>query len=368
MKELKIKQEFRDLIPPLTQEEKAGLEENILLWGCRDSIKTWDGYIIDGHHRHKICTGRELSFKQESFDSELRDEIAVKRWMIKNQFDRRNLSIETRLELAFKDEELEQCQAELRMKAGGHECKGSVNHPSNLVYEGHESGRTLEKIGRRAGCSHQTAFHYKKIKEAGLVAELSKGKSIKKVYREIQKQEREQTLQTMDFPEGRYRVIYADPPWDYGSSPTCKNTATPDLKYPVMSLKDICALPVADFTDETAVLFLWTTTYHIFQAKDVLDAWGFTYKAQFIWDKIKHNMGCYNSIRHEILLVATKGSSTPDEQKLFDSVQSIERTEHSAKPEEFRHIIDTLYKYGNKVELFARKKIEGWDVYGNEAI
>ena len=77
-------------------------------------------------------------------------------------------------------------------------------------------------------------------------------------------------------------------------------------------------------------------------------------------------MGCYNSVRHEILLIATKGSCTPDNSELIDSVQSIERTKHSEKPEEFRQIIETLYKYGNKIELFARNKIEGWDVYGNE--
>ncbi len=104
---------------------------------------------------------------------------------------------------------LEQSQAELRMKAGGYECKGSVNDPRSTVDLGYEKGKALEKVAKKAKTSYQTAFHYKKIKEAGLVAELSKGKSIKKVYREMQQQERDQTLQTMDFSEGRYRIIYA---------------------------------------------------------------------------------------------------------------------------------------------------------------
>ena len=78
-------------------------------------------------------------------------------------------------------------------------------------------------------------------------------------------------------------------------------------------------------------------------------------------------MGHYNSVRHELLLVATKGSCVPDNAKLFDSVQVIERTDkHSEKPEEFRGIVDTLYKHGNKLELFARKQVKGWFVYGYE--
>jgi len=100
---------------------------------------------------------------------------------------------------------------------------------------------------------------------------------------------------------------------------------------------------------------------------EVIEAWGFKYKTSFVWDKIKHNMGHYNSVRHEFLLVCTKGSCLPDNKKLFDSVLSIEKTEHSNKPEEFRNIIDTLYIYGNRIELFARQKVDGWDSWGNDA-
>jgi N6-adenosine-specific RNA methylase IME4 len=98
----------------------------------------------------------------------------------------------------------------------------------------------------------------------------------------------------------------------------------------------------------------------------VIRAWGFTYKAAFIWDKIKHNMGHYNSVRHELLLICTRGSCQPDVQTLFDSVQSIERTRHSAKPAEFRTIIDTIYPHGPRLELFARTTAEGWDAHGNQ--
>jgi len=88
-----------------------------------------------------------------------------------------------------------------------------------------------------------------------------------------------------------------------------------------------------------------------------------------VWDKVKHNFGHYNSVRHEFLLVCVRGSFTPENNKLFDSVVQVERTkEHSEKPEEFRNIIETLYPSANKIELFARKKIKGWSIWGNEDV
>jgi N6-adenosine-specific RNA methylase IME4 len=163
----------------------------------------------------------------------------------------------------------------------------------------------------------------------------------------------------------KYRVIYADPPWSYGNQMP-KGTTTPSDYYNTMSTGAICALPVRDITDDNAILFLWTTSPHLRESFDVIDAWGFDYKTSFIWDKVKHNMGHYNSVRHEFLLICVKGSCTPDNIQLFDSVVSIERTEHSIKPEYFREIIDTLYTWGNKIELFARTTVAGWEVYGNE--
>jgi N6-adenosine-specific RNA methylase IME4 len=134
-----------------------------------------------------------------------------------------------------------------------------------------------------------------------------------------------------------------------------------------MTISELCALGVANVAEDNAVLFLWVTSPLLENAFDIIKAWGFKYKTSFVWDKVKHNMGHYNSVRHELLLVCTRGSCTPDVGKLFDSVQSIERTEHSAKPQEFRDIIETIYTHGNKIELFARNKSEGWSVWGNQS-
>lgn len=163
----------------------------------------------------------------------------------------------------------------------------------------------------------------------------------------------------------KYRVIYADPPWKYNDKQDIAALGGAVKHYPVMALEDICALPIP--AEDNSVLFLWTTSPMLEDAFKVINAWNFKYKSSFIWDKVSHVMGHYNSVRHEFLLVCTRGSCTPDVPKLFDSVISIERTEHSRKPDKFREMIDTLYPAGDRLEMFAREAPKGWDVWGNMA-
>lgn len=172
--------------------------------------------------------------------------------------------------------------------------------------------------------------------------------------------------QPQPIPEGKYEIIYADPPWQYGDKLT-ENYGTVEHHYSPMSIKEICDMPIEDRAAENSVLFLWVTSPILAECWDVISAWGFEYKASFVWDKIKHNYGHYNSVRHEFLLICTRGSFLPQSNKLFDSVQSIERTSrHSEKPEQFRKIIEEMYPEGKRIELFARKNTQGWSVYGDE--
>ncbi len=173
----------------------------------------------------------------------------------------------------------------------------------------------------------------------------------------------------------KYQIIYADPPWRYNDKQNTKLLGGATKHYPTMKLQDICELPVGEMSDKNSILFLWTTSPLLEASFKVINAWGFKYKTSFIWDKVKHNMGHYNSVRHEILLIASKGSYLPQVRKLFNSVQRIERSKkHSQKPDRFREIINFLYPSGDRIELFARKpktliedpSWKGWDVWGNE--
>lgn len=166
----------------------------------------------------------------------------------------------------------------------------------------------------------------------------------------------------------KYNIIYADPPWSYGDkqNSSCRGGAI--KHYQTMKTSEICLLPIKNIIKENSVLFLWVTSPLLEECFEVIKSWGFKYKASFVWDKVLHNMGHYNSVRHEFLLICTKGSFTPQVKKLFNSVQRIERTKkHSQKPEEFRNIIDTLYPTGERIELFARQYADGWDRWGLEA-
>ena len=166
----------------------------------------------------------------------------------------------------------------------------------------------------------------------------------------------------------KFRVIYADPAWSYNDKKKAHLTGGATDHYETMNLNEICNLPVKNLLEKDAVLFLWVTSPLLEDSFQVINKWGFKYKTSFIWDKVKHNMGHYNSVRHEFLLVATKGSCIPDNKKLYNSVQSIERNNnHSEKPIEFINIIDDLYNYGDKIELFSRElKKENWFGWGNE--
>jgi N6-adenosine-specific RNA methylase IME4 len=172
----------------------------------------------------------------------------------------------------------------------------------------------------------------------------------------------------VSLPNARYRVLYADPPWAYNDKSDAGSVQTggAEVHYPTMTIAELCALDVVSLCEPNAVLFLWVTSPLLFESAAVIKAWGFAYRALFVWDKVKHNRGHYNSVRHEFLLICTRGSCTPDVVKLFDSVQAIERTAHSEKPEEFREIINTLYPHGKRIELFARRTVAGWDGYGYE--
>ena len=223
---------------------------------------------------------------------------------------------------------------------------------------------------------HQQVAPLPPEKQREFLEKASSGKmSVRELKNEIRKEEIERKIslspifksKSIDInnPEYKYRVIYADPPWSYGNTMPEYFTEQAD-HYSLMPLPEICDMPIKGISEDNAVLFIWVTSPILEEAFQVINSWGFKYKSSFIWDKVSHNMGHYNSVRHELLLIATRGSCQPDVPKLYDSVQSIERGSHSKKPEGFREIIDHIYPVGRRIELFARKINQNWDAYGNE--
>jgi len=191
--------------------------------------------------------------------------------------------------------------------------------------------------------------------------------TVRELRKEIQQDKFAELQRDIPLPQDKYDVIYADPPWKYDDK-LIDGYGAAEHHYPPMSIEELCDLPIENISDKNAVLFMWVTSPFVDECWDVIQAWGFEYKAMFVWDKVRHNYGHYNSVRHELLLICTKGSYLPQGKQLHDSVISIERSnEHSRKPEEFRQLIEQMYPQGRKIELFARGELpEGWKAWGNE--
>ena len=196
--ELEIKQEFFNLIPPLSQDEVQSLILSLRAEGCRQPIIVWKGknIIVDGHNRYAICTKLKIPFEVEGI--EFKDENEVMIWMINNQFARRNLSLELRLDLTYKLREVEQKQAQERMLAGkkieDKKSLGVQDTPGTKSSKTAEKGKTLEKIAKKAGTSYKTTFKYDTIQRKGTDEQKEAVRSGKKkigtVYKEIQAKEK----------------------------------------------------------------------------------------------------------------------------------------------------------------------------------
>ena len=356
---MKINPTFRALIPPLAPEELAQLEANIIKDGCRDPLVVWNDTLIDGHNRYDICTRHGIKF--ETVEMEFADEDAAMDWMDANQLGRRNLTPDQRSLLRGRRyNRTKKTKAEAGAKGGKASAEVALASTAATIAKQHGvSERTIKSDGKRAEAIEKLAET--QPEQAQLVRDGLK--RFNEVRREIKLEE---VKKSVALPTAKYRIIYADPPWKYGDQLT-EDYGSVKFHYPAMTIAELCAMPIRDVCEPVAVLFLWVTSPLLEECFPIINDWGFKYKTSFVWDKVKHNMGHYNSVRHEFLLVCTRGSCTPDTKKLNDSVQSIERTTHSTKPEKFREIIEELYPHGKRLELFARKQPEGWTAYGNQS-
>ena len=167
----------------------------------------------------------------------------------------------------------------------------------------------------------------------------------------------------------KYQVIYADPPWSYGStmkiSGKIKNASD---AYPTMSEKELMEFPIEKFADDNCIMFMWTSNPHLELAIRLGQKWGFKYcTVGFVWDKKQVTPGFYTMSQTELCLVFKKGK-IPKDRGLRNIKQfySETRTVHSRKPAEFRDRINEMFPNQTKIELFARNSSPGWDVFGNE--
>ena len=171
----------------------------------------------------------------------------------------------------------------------------------------------------------------------------------------------------------RYAAIYADPPWNERGVGIIKRGA--DRHYPLMKTKDIVGLcsMVREWAADDSMLFLWTTNNFLPDALEVMKAWGFTYKTNWVWCKDRWGLGFYNRGQHELLLFGVRGLPEYARQRTNrrgrnapPSVIHARRGLHSSKPLMVADMIEKMNS-GPYLEMFARTYLRGWDSWGLEA-
>ena len=171
----------------------------------------------------------------------------------------------------------------------------------------------------------------------------------------------------MNFPNKKYEIIYTDPPWQYGYSRVgrgYKHSAS--AKYPTMSLKQICSLDIGSLSEKNSVLFLWVTVPMMQEGFQVMTAWGFKYKTMITWRKEINGMGYWFRGQTEHLLLGVRGNIKAFHCQLPNFIET-RALRHSEKPEETRRLIETACpNLDPRIELFARRRSEGWDTWGNQ--
>lgn len=360
---------FRTQIPPLSSEELAQLEENILAVGCRDPLTVWKGrgVLLDGHNRHEICTRHGLPFSV--FEVDLPDRAAAEDWIDANQLGRRNLTPDAfRLLLGRRYNRAK--------KAGGGRADrdlsgGQSDHP-----------KTAEAIATQHGVSEKTVRRAGKFAEEvestpELLAAVQEGRPVLQAKRELKEERREarreenrRKIELADEPTqitqvgARFATIVIDPPWDWGDEGDVDQMGRSRPDYATMSIAELRGLPVGELADVDAHIYLWITNRSLPKGFDLLEAWGFRYITALTWVKPSFGMGNYFRGQTEHVLFGVKGSQPlrrKDQGTVFHEPRG--PGGHSSKPTGFYDLVESCSP-GPYLEMFSRSERDGWVSWG----
>ena len=372
-KELTINPVFQALIPPLSEEEYAQLEENLIENGIREAISIWGNTIVDGHNRYEIATKHNLQYATISYEFDSEDD--VKLWIFKNQIGRRNLPPFERVRLALHLKPVIAEKAKLQQVRKPSNSAQQNDTPEDFVQQNSAKQNpvnTRDIIADMAGVSHDTVSKVEKILDAGTPETLEKIKrgdiTVHKAYQDTRSQERK--VETLDVKQpsltifdSNFSLIYADPPWESKFlTDDSEEDANASYSMKFSDLKKLM-IPVSD----DAILLLWSSSSVLDKALQLMSAWGFKYRTNMIWDKQQIGLGQYVRGQHEMLLIGIRGSFTPPEEDVrVGSVYSEESNNQKTKPKWFYEQIERMFPNETYLELFASNKYnDRWTVFGN---
>jgi len=387
----------QELIPPMSLEDYQNLLDDIKRNGILQPIDvTYNNVILDGHHRVKAA--RELGIKEVEVRIPELLYVDEDEYLISVAMNRRHLTEGQKAVLANEYRKILSEKAKTQRASDAiekrwrpeqkyletavspkysEEQERSRKIASDKFKVSERKVRTVQEIEKTAPevyeklGSGDLQIHEAKIiaqlpgdkRETVLEKKLETKKDIRSIVRAINNAEKNQNAKPI--PEGKFSIVYADPPWEYEFS----NSNMRDIEnhYPTLELEKIKEIKVP--SDDNAMLFLWTPAPKLEEALEVVKAWGFYYRTNIVWVKDKIGTGYYSRGKHELLLIGIKGEGigTPLPENRPESVIFAERTEHSKKPDIFYEIIEKMYPKHSRIELFARNKREGWEAWGNEA-
>lgn len=353
---------FADIFPMIEGDGLENLKQDIKEHGQLEPVILYEGKILDGRNRYRACKELGLDVKTEEYKGEKPLEFVISLNLKRRHLTQSQSGCIANDILPLLEEEARKRQL-------------STLKNTSVVLENlpkrEEPFHSSKEAGKLFNVSEKYVREAKKLKETSpeLFEEVRMGhknfSEIKKEQRaeKLAKQREEIQKESFEKPTGDYDVIVIDPPWNYqedsiydadGFRGTCP--------YPTMSIEQIknITLPAKD----DCVLWLWTTNKHIFDCREILNEWGFEIKSILTWDKEHIAIGRWLRSQTEHCILAVKGKPYYQNTK-YGTIIREKRTEHSAKPELFYKMVEEICA-GRKLDYFARKKREGWDVYGDE--
>ena len=375
-----IDKEFQSLIPPLTKEEYEGLEQSILAEGCRDALVLWGDVLVDGHNRYEICMVHDVAFK--TVQKEFTDRNDALRWIILNQFGRRNLPAYERARLALRLKPVIAEKAkENKINAANKMNASTGNNVSTEICENVKPIDTQKEIAKAAGVSHDTIAKVEKIERQAapeVKEQLRKGElSINQAYQTVRRDEKAQRqeerresnaekVERLASPldaQGLFQTVVIDPPWDWGDEGDVNQLGRAKPEYHTMPIEEIERLPIAKIADDNCHLYLWVTNRSLPKAFKLAESWGFRYITCLTWVKPYYGMGNYFRGSTEQVLFCVKGSQPLKRHDVGTHFEAPRGKGHSAKPDEFYKLVESC-SYGPYIDVFGRMEREGWSVWG----
>ena len=375
---LSISPELSALVPKPNNEEYSSILNSIKKDGQLESITVWEdpvsgnSYIVDGHTRYGICN--ELQVQPILEFKKFENWLDVKKFAIDVNLQRRHLTIVQKVELAGKAIAIEAKLAAQRKRSTIPQ-KGQKGFQTVSMSDGINTGRTAELVANKIGSSPRTVSRIKFVLENA--DEELRNKVLRGITKpaHAERQIRKGKAQTKDIslPTGKFNIVYCDAPFAYDF----ELSGAPD--YPTLTQEQIISLndkdgrPITSVFADDCCIFFWSPKPKIYESCQILESWGFEYKTFWVWRKVRDGKPqrgtghyCWSTV--ECLLIATKGrpGTPPTEYMQEDVIEEPRGKRHSEKPDIFRNMIEKMYPNGHYLELFGRKKVSGWEVWGNQ--